>query len=150
MGLSRRDFLKTSIAGATAATVGMPLSEQAEAAVKAGEADWQWDKSVCRFCGTGCGIMVATKNGRIVATKGDPDAPVNKGLNCIKGYFNGKINYGQDRLTQPLLRMTNGKFDKKGKFTPISWEQAIDIMEEKMRWALKEKGPTGISIFGSG
>ncbi len=150
MGLSRRDFLKTSIAGATAATVGMPLSEQAEAAVKGGEAGWQWDKGVCRFCGTGCGIMVATQGGRIVATKGDPDAPVNKGLNCIKGYFNGKINYGKDRLTQPLLRMTDGKFDKKGKFVPISWEQAIDIMEEKMRWAMKEKGPHGISIFGSG
>ncbi len=150
MGLTRREFLKTSVAGATAATVGMSMSETAAAAVKASEAGWQWDKSVCRFCGTGCGIMVATKDDRIVATKGDPAAPVNKGLNCVKGYFNGKINYGQDRLTQPLLRMTDGKFDKKGKFTPISWEQALDIMEEKMRWALKEKGPTGISIFGSG
>jgi nitrate reductase NapA len=150
MGLSRRDFLKNSVAGATAATVGLPLSKQAEAAVKAGEAGWQWDKGVCRFCGTGCGIMIATQGGRIVATKGDPDAPVNKGLNCVKGYFNGKINYGKDRLTQPLLRMTNGKFDKKGQFTPVSWEQALDIMEEKMRWAMKEKGPHGLSIFGSG
>ena len=128
----------------------MPLSKQAEAAVMAGEKDWQWDKGVCRFCGTGCGIMIATKDGRVVATKGDPDAPVNRGLNCVKGYFNGKIIYGEDRLTQPLLRMTNGKFDEKGKFTPISWEQALDIMEEKIRWALKEKGPTGIGIFGSG
>ncbi|MFN3594709.1 MAG: nitrate reductase catalytic subunit NapA [Thiobacillaceae bacterium] len=150
MALTRRDFLKTSIAASTAATVGMPLSKQAEAAIKEVEKGWQWDKSVCRFCGTGCGIMVATKDGRIVATKGDPDAPVNRGLNCIKGYFNGKILYGADRLTQPLLRMTNGKFDKKGKFTPITWEQALDIMEEKIRWALKEKGPSGIGIFGSG
>jgi predicted molibdopterin-dependent oxidoreductase YjgC len=85
MTLTRRDFLKTSIAASTAATVGMPLSKQAEAAVLAGEKDWQWDKSVCRFCGTGCGIMVATKEGRIVATKGDPKAPVNRGLNCVKG-----------------------------------------------------------------
>jgi nitrate reductase NapA len=71
---------------------------------------------VCRFCGVGCGIMVATKEGRIVATKGDPKAPVNRGLNCVKGYFNGKIMYGQDRLTQPLMRMKDGKFDKKGQF----------------------------------
>ena len=150
MAMTRRDFLKTSIAASTAATVGMPLSEQAEAAIKEAEKGWKWDKSVCRFCGTGCGILVATKDGRIVATKGDPDAPVNRGLNCIKGYFNGKIIYGADRLTQPLLRMTDGKFDKKGKFTPITWEQALDIMEEKIRWALKEKGPAGIGIFGSG
>lgn len=115
MGLSRRDFLKTSIAASTAATVGMPVSKEAEAAVKASEAGWQWDKAVCRFCGTGCGIMAATKDGQVVATKGDPDAPVNRGLNCVKGYFNGKIQSGKDRLTQPLMRMKDGKFDKKGR-----------------------------------
>ncbi|MBI5937823.1 MAG: nitrate reductase catalytic subunit NapA [Betaproteobacteria bacterium] len=148
--MTRRDFLKTSIAASTAATVGMPLSKSAEAAVKQAEAGWQWDKAVCRFCGTGCGIMVATQGGKIVATKGDPDAPVNRGLNCVKGYFNGKIMYGADRLTQPLLRMTDGKFDKKGKFVPVSWGQALDIMVEKFMAAYKEKGPHGIGLFGSG
>ena len=150
MRLSRRDFLKTSIAASTAATVGMPLSKQAEAAVLAGEKDWQWDKAVCRFCGTGCGIMVATKEGRIVATKGDPAAPVNRGLNCVKGYFNGKILYGKDRLTQPLMRMKDGKFDKKGQFVAVSWDQALDEMERQFRKAYAEKGPTGVGVFGSG
>ena len=65
--LSRRDFLKASAAATTAATVGMSVSQSTQAAAKEAEKDWQWDKSVCRFCGTGCGIMVATKNGRIVA-----------------------------------------------------------------------------------
>ena len=36
-------------------------------------------KGVCRFCGTGCGLSVGVKDGRVVATKGDPDAPVNRG-----------------------------------------------------------------------
>ncbi len=150
MSVTRRDFLKTAVAGATATTMSLPLTRMAEAAVQQLEKGWQWDKSVCRFCGTGCGILVATQGGKIVATKGDPDAPVNRGLNCVKGYFNGKIIYGADRLTQPLLRMTDGKFDKKGKFQPVTWEKALDVMEEKMRWALKEKGPAGLSIFGSG
>lgn len=150
MRLTRRDFLKSSVAASAAATVGMPLSESAEAALKTGEKDWQWDKSVCRFCGTGCGIMVASKDGRVVATKGDPDAPVNRGLNCVKGYFNGKILYGQDRLTEPLMRMKDGKFDKKGAFTPVSWEQAFNEMERQFRKAYAEKGPTGVGVFGSG
>jgi len=150
MGLSRRDFLKTSIAASTAATVGMPVAKQAEAAVKATEAGWQWDKAVCRFCGVGCGIMVATKDGQIVATKGDPDAPVNRGLNCIKGYFNGKIQYGKDRLTQPLMRMKDGKFDKKGQFVPVTWEQAFDEMERQFRRAYAENGPKGVACLGSG
>jgi nitrate reductase NapA len=151
MGLTRRDFLKTSIAASTAATVGMPLAKQAEAAVKGAEAGWQWDKSVCRFCGTGCGIMVATKGGKIVATKGDPDAPVNRGLNCVKGYFNGKILYGAGPSDPAAAAHDRRQVRQEGQvpagFLGKGW---IDIMEEKIRWALKEKGPTGIGIFGSG
>ncbi len=150
MEVSRREFLKKSIAATTAVTVGIPLSQSAYAASKQADQGVQWDKGVCRFCGTGCGIMVGTKDGRVVATKGDPDAPVNRGLNCIKGYFNGKILYGKDRLIQPLMRMKNGKFDKQGKFTTVSWDQAFDEMERQFRKAYAEKGPTGVSIFGSG
>ena len=54
------------------------------------------------------------RDGRVVATQGDPDAPVNRGLNCIKGYFLAKIMYGKDRLTSPMLRMKDGKYDKGG------------------------------------
>ena len=62
--------------------------------------------------------MVGVKDGRVVATHGDMQAEVNRGLNCVKGYFLSKIMYGADRLTQPLLRMRNGRFDKDGEFQP--------------------------------
>ena len=149
MHLSRREFLKSAVAASTASTMGMSLSQLAEAAAGELEKGWKWDKAVCRFCGTGCGIMCASKDGRIVATKGDPKAPVNKGLNCIKGYFNGKILYGQDRLTQPLMRMTDGKFNKKGKFVPVTWEQAFDEMEKQFRKTYAEKGPSGVAMLAS-
>ncbi|MDH3870921.1 MAG: nitrate reductase catalytic subunit NapA [Gammaproteobacteria bacterium] len=148
--MTRREFLKTSAATATATAAGIQVPAITLAAAEQAEADVQWDKSVCRFCGTGCGIMVGTREGRIVATKGDPDAPVNKGLNCIKGYFNGKIIYGKDRLTQPLMRMTDGKFDKQGKFKAVSWERAFDEMEKQFKKTYKEMGPHGVAIFGSG
>ena len=150
MSINRRDFLKSSLAAAAAASVGIPLSASAKASVRELEKGWRWDKGVCRFCGVGCGIQIATKNGRIVATKGDPDSPVNRGINCIKGYFNGKILYGEDRLTQPLLRMKDGKFDKKGDFVPVSWDRAFDEMEKQFKKAYGELGPTGIAIMGSG
>ena len=146
----RRDFIKASIATTTAATIGLPISAVALDKSAEAEKDWQWDKSVCRFCGTGCGIMVATKDDKIVATKGDPDAPVNRGLNCIKGYFNGKIMYGKDRLTKPLMRMKDGKFSKQGKFQEVSWDQAFDEMTTQFKKVYKEMGPTGISLMGSG
>ena len=148
--ITRRTFFKAGIAAATAITAGLPVSELARAAADAAEKDWQWDKGVCRFCGVGCGIMIATQNGKIVATKGDPNAPVNRGLNCVKGYFNSKILYCKDRLTQPLMRMTDGKFDKQGKFTPISWDQALDEMANQFKRTYAERGPTGIGVIGSG
>ena len=150
MALTRREFVKAGLAAATAASVGIPISEQARAAAKSLEQGWRWDRGVCRFCGVGCGIQIATRDNRIVATKADPDAQVNRGLNCIKGYYNGKILYGKDRLTQPLLRMTDGKFDKKGQFVAVTWERAFDEMEKQFRKAYGELGPTGVAIFGSG
>ena len=105
MGLSRRDCIKQSAVATAAAAIGISIPKEMGAAKMKIEGDWRWDKAVCRFCGTGCGIMIATKNDKIVAVKGDPAAPVNRGLNCIKGYFNAKIMYGEDRLTKPLLRV---------------------------------------------
>lgn len=148
--LSRREFMKKSIAATTAATVGLPVTKAALAQAQNAEAGWKWDKSVCRFCGTGCGEQVATFNGKIVAIKGDPDAPVNRGLNCIKGYFNGRILYGEDRLTQPLMRMKNGKFDKTGDFVPVSWEQAFDEITAQFKRIYKAKGPSAVAMLTSG
>ncbi len=151
MSLSRREFLKSSAAASAAAAIGMSVPSELEAAANTAEGGWRWDKAACRFCGTGCGIMMATKNGKIVAVKGDPAAPVNRGLNCIKGYFNAKIMYGADRLTQPLLRVdANGNFDKKGKFAPVSWERAFDEMELNIKKALKSGGPEAVGVFASG
>ncbi|MDD3462323.1 MAG: nitrate reductase catalytic subunit NapA [Sulfurospirillaceae bacterium] len=151
MSLSRRDFLKTTAAASAAAAVGISVPKEAQAAAEQAEAGWRWDKAVCRFCGTGCGIMIATKQGKIVAVKGDPACPVNRGLNCIKGYFTAKIMYGADRLKEPLLRMNDkGEFDKKGKFQPVSWKRAFDEMEKHIKKAFKAGGPEAIGVFGSG
>ncbi|MBC7908777.1 MAG: molybdopterin-dependent oxidoreductase, partial [Rhodospirillaceae bacterium] len=148
MSLNRRDFIKANAIAATAAAAGMAVPAVAQTAKPS---TIRWDKGVCRFCGTGCGVLVGVQDGRVVATQGDPDAPVNRGLNCIKGYFLSKIMYGKDRLTQPLLRMKNGKFDKNGEFAPISWDAAFDIMAEKFKEQLKKPdGLNRIGMFGSG
>ncbi|MFC1589196.1 nitrate reductase catalytic subunit NapA [Pseudomonadota bacterium] len=160
MKLTRRDFMKSNAIAATATAAGITIPGVKDALAKSKDSI-RWDKAPCRFCGTGCSVLVGTKAGRIVATQGDPDAPVNRGLNCIKGYFLSKIMYGKDRLTQPLLRMTNGKYDKEGDFTPVSWDQAFDVMEEKFKASLKHdieanKGKTPdeivstVGMFGSG
>ena len=63
--MDRREFIKSSAAAAACSAAG--LSAPNLLGAEEAEKDWRWDKAACRFCGTGCGIMVATKGGKIVA-----------------------------------------------------------------------------------
>ena len=148
MKLTRREFIKQSAVAATATAAGVP--GYAQLITDATRTHIQWSKAPCRFCGVGCGVNVGVKEGRVVATHGDINAEVNRGLNCVKGYFLSKIMYGADRLTQPLLRMRDGRYDKQGELQPVSWDQAFDVMAEQFKKALREKGPSGVGMFGSG
>lgn len=151
MSLKRRDFIKAQAAATAAGAAGLAVPAAASNIVTdASLTRLKWNKAPCRFCGVGCGVNVATLNGKVVATHGDINSEVNKGLNCVKGYFLSKIMYGSDRLTQPLLRMTDGKYDKNGEFTPISWDAAFDIMADKFKKTIAAKGPEAIGMFGSG
>jgi nitrate reductase NapA len=83
-------------------------------------------------------VQVGVKDGAVVAIAGDPQAAVNKGLLCMKGYHVGGILYGEDRLTQPLLR-------KNGKLEPIAWDEAIAIVADRINAA-----PERFAFYGSG
>src|SRR5918993_6026776 len=142
----RREFIRRSAAAAAGAAAGIEVPAQTTAS----EPNVKWSKAPCRFCGTGCGVTVAVKDNRVIATQGDPKAEVNRGLNCVKGYFLSKIMYGEDRLTQPLLRMRGGGFAKDGEFQPVSWDRAFDEMATQFKGVLKDKGPEAVGMFGSG
>ncbi|CAL93288.1 periplasmic nitrate reductase subunit alpha [Azoarcus olearius] len=151
MKLTRRAFIKQSAALSTAAAAGIPAETLgANIVTDAALTKLAWHKAPCRFCGVGCGVNVAVRDNRVVATHGDINAEVNRGINCVKGYFLSKIMYGADRLTEPLLRQTNGQYDKNGELQPVSWERAFDVMAEQFKKALREKGPSGVGMFGSG
>jgi len=134
--LERRAFLKTTAMAAATAAVGRQAGT-AEPALPAGEGI-QWDKAPCRFCGTGCHVKVGVQDGKVVAIAGHPEAEVNKGLLCVKGYHVGGILYGEDRLKHPMLRR-NGKLER------ICWDDAIDIAARKIMDA-----PDQFAIYGSG
>jgi nitrate reductase (cytochrome) len=151
MSRSRRDFIKQTAAAAAAAAAGISLPGYGQNLVTDRAAtQLKWSKAPCRFCGTGCGVNVGVKAGRVVATHGDVHAPVNRGLNCVKGYFLSKVLYGSDRLTTPLLRRRNGKYDKNGEFERVGWDEAFDVMAAQWKRVLREKGPGAVGMFGSG
>ena len=102
-----------------------------------------WSKAPCRFCGTGCGVMVGAKDGKVQAVAGDELNPVNRGLLCIKGYSLPAILYGEDRLLYPQIR-TNGSLKR------ATWDEALDLIAARYKDTLAKYGPTAVSVYGSG
>jgi len=140
MNLSRREILKAAAASSAMMAIGGPFGMMSEA-VAANEPD-KWVKSVCRFCGTGCGVMVGIKDGKCITVKGDPNNH-NAGFLCLKGALMPPIVYSKDRVTRPYIR-------KNGKLVPASWDEAMSLVEKKFKEALVEGGPNAIGYYGSG
>ena len=150
MTMKRRNFLKTlgaSTAGIAAFSCQDQEAAQRIAAQQGGVqgADLIWTKAPCRYCGTGCGVEVGVKDGRIQAVRGDEANPVNKGMLCVKGYHLPAMLYGEDRLQYPMLRNENGNG-----FSRITWDEALDLISRKYQEALDEAGPTSVAFYGSG
>ncbi len=103
----------------------------------------QWKKAPCRFCGTGCGLLIGTSGDRAVAVKGDPNCSVNKGLCCVKGYHSVQILYGKDRIQKALIR-------KNGKLVPAPIEEALDLVAAKLKETIEANGKDAVAIYGSG
>ncbi|UCG55550.1 MAG: twin-arginine translocation signal domain-containing protein [Dehalococcoidia bacterium] len=112
MEFNRRDFLKLSGGGAGAAVVLglMPatpaLAVPAEISLKKKSTE---TKTICCYCGVGCGAVVSTYEDGSITVEGDPDHPINEGSLCPKGMAMGQINQVDGalkpyRLTKPLYR----------------------------------------------
>lgn len=144
MHITRRDFLRSAaMSAALAAAAGFPLPKDADAAAAAQPE--KWVKGVCRYCGTGCGVLIGVKGGKGVAIKGDPKNH-NAGLLCLKGsLLIPVLNAHKDRVTQPMVRKTKG-----GPLEPISWDEALDLMAKKFRESIDKNGPNSVAWYGSG
>lgn len=141
--ITRRSFLKGMALAAAMATVGCAPSRDTQHG-PLGERDVEkWCKGVCRYCGTGCGVLAGVAGGKIIAVKGDPDNPVNRGRLCIKGITLPKILDTPDRVKKPLIREGDG-------FREASWDEALNLIVEKFQAAIKEYGPDSVGFYGSG
>src|SRR5512145_1184204 len=134
MSLSRRDFLKASAAASALAGLGLP----SEVLAAKGE---QWVKSVCRYCGTGCGLYVGVRDGKVFAVKGDTENH-NRGLLCLKGFLLPQIMSAPDRCLHPLVR-------KDGRLVRASWDEAMALVAGRIAAAVKES-PDSVAFYGSG
>ncbi len=146
MTISRRSFIKSMAVNSAitaAATMFPGISFGAWKNTETPSGTIQWKKTPCRFCGTGCGLLVGVSGERAVAVKGDPNCSVNKGLCCVKGYHSVQILYGKDRFKKAQVR-------KNGKMVEVPIEEALDLIAAKMKATIKQKGKDAVAIYGSG
>ncbi|WP_199535436.1 molybdopterin oxidoreductase family protein [Rhodohalobacter sp. SW132] len=143
LGFTRREFMRLASLSAAGVFTGSLMSGCGELWERQPVIDVDsWHQGVCRFCGTGCGVLIGMNDGRVVDVKGDPDAH-NRGRLCIKGILNREILYADDRLHYPLIR-------KNGELERASWDEAMELIASRFNRAIEEKGPDSVAYYGSG
>jgi anaerobic selenocysteine-containing dehydrogenase len=103
-------------------------------------------KTVCGICNplTHCGIDAYVKDGVVVKIEGSRDNPHSEGTLCPKGAANRQFIYHPDRILTPRLR-TKGKGSEG--FQSISWDQAFEVIGERLLKIRDESGPESIVFF---
>lgn len=137
--INRRDFLKfMGLGGVGAATLSgcdMPTTvtlEEGKEKVVAYLAPEEyaipgigvWFASTCQQCPSGCGVHGRVREGRLLKLEGNPEARNGGGL-CQMGQASVQSHYNPDRITRPMAR-------KGGELQPVSWEEAWQLMAEKV------------------
>ncbi len=129
MPVTRRNFLKmsgTTAAGAffggTAFLTGCKSQDKLQGTKET--------TTICPYCGVGCGLVVAARNGKIVNVEGDPDHPINKGALCSKGnaIYQIAANPIQRRLDKVQYRRPGGT-----QWEEISWDQAVKMIARRVK-----------------
>ena len=97
-------------------------------------------------CHGGCGILVHVKDEKVIKVEGDPDHPWNQGRLCSRCLSMTQYMYHKDRLKKPLKRVGERG---EGKFEEISWDEAFDLIETKMKKIRDDHGAESF-IFHQG
>lgn len=153
MGVSRRDFLKISGSTLLLGPLAAPASADAqerESKIKGAKET----KTICPYCSVGCGIVVHTKDGKLVNAEGDPEHPINEGTLCPKGASIMQLVHNDTRVLKPMYRAQGAD-----SFTEVEWDWALDNIAKKVKDTrdrtfkltskskVKEKQPDGSEIM---
>ena len=104
-----------------------------------------WKRSICCYCGVGCGVKARAKDGVVEAVRGDEDHPANQGKLCAKGALLSDIFKTDDRLLYPQVRESKG-----GELRRVGWDDAVGRAAGAIRRAVDEYGPHSVMLYGSG
>jgi formate dehydrogenase major subunit len=128
MGVSRREFMKLSGSTVLLGSLGInpnpAEAKEQELRIKGAKET----KTICPYCAVGCGIIVHTKDGKVVNTEGDPDHPISEGTLCSKGSSLYQVINNPLRLTRPQYRAAGAS-----EFKYVEWDWALDEIAKRVK-----------------
>ncbi len=102
--------------------------------------------TVCTHCGDGCkttlGVRRCDTGMEIVRGDNRDKSGINNDFLCIKGRYAFDFAHSKERLTQPLIR-------KGGKLTPSTWEDAFELIGQRLAEVRDKDGGSAIGVMGS-
>jgi len=128
MDVTRRGFLKISGSALIVSGMGISLKPVAGYAEPLKIKYAKETTTICPYCAVGCGIIVATRNGKVINTEGDPDHPINKGSLCSKGGSIYQLSVNDNRLTAPLYRASGSS-----QWKEVTWDWALDKIARNVK-----------------
>ncbi len=98
--------------------------------------------TICPYCGVGCGFYIKVEDGHATGIEYMPDHPISHGGLCSKGNAALETLYHPGRLLHPLKKSG-------GSWKQISWDQALQLIAERLGSALQDYGPEDLGFLGS-
>lgn len=95
----------------------------------------------CHLCEASCGLEIDVEGARVTAVRPDYSDPISKGYVCPKGLAIGDLHNDPDRLREPVRRGADGKF------RPISWDEAFDLVAERIGAIRKAHGADAVAVY---
>ena len=134
--------------------------------------EWELDriKSICGYCGVGCQVEYALRDGEILYAQATPDGPVNGEFLCTKGRYGWDFATHPDRLTSPMLRrdvayalgltdepwelperspLSIRNFKLEDNFVPVDWDTALDVVADGLAHTVQDHGPDAVMGLSS-
>lgn len=144
----------------------MPVSRQRHGR------EWEMErvKTVCSYCGVGCQIEYAIRNGKIIYAQSTAQAPVNGEFLCTKGRYGWDYAENNERLTHPMIRrdlayqlgltdtpwnmsvlspLQEGRLDILDSHIPVDWDTALDLVAQRLADTVKQHGPDAVMGLAS-
>jgi formate dehydrogenase major subunit len=90
-------------------------------------------RSVCPYCGVGCGQLIYHRNGKVISVEGDPASPISEGHLCPKGAATQELLTHSARMTRVKYRAAYAR-----SWTEIDLETAMDMVADRV-WASRER-----------